>query len=49
MTKKLLITCKNLSKAFPGLDEEIINKLKSAELEERLMQRIDDELAKVGE
>ena len=27
MTKKLLITCKNLSKAFPGLDEEIINKL----------------------
>ena len=27
MTKKLLITCKNLSKTFPGLDEEIINKL----------------------
>ena len=27
MTKKLLITCKNLSKAFSGLDEEIINKL----------------------
>ena len=27
MTKKLLITCKNLSKTFPGLDEKIINKL----------------------
>ncbi len=27
MTKKLLITCKNLSKKFYGLDEEIINKL----------------------
>jgi lipoprotein-releasing system ATP-binding protein len=27
MTKKLLITCKNLSKSFPSLDEEIINKL----------------------
>jgi len=32
-----------------GFFAEIINKLKSAELEERLMQRIDDELAKVGE
>ena len=27
MTKKLLIACKNLSKSFPSLDEEIINKL----------------------
>jgi lipoprotein-releasing system ATP-binding protein len=27
MTKKLLIACKNLSKTFPGLDEEIIKKL----------------------
>ena len=27
MTKKLLITCKDLSKIFPGLDEAIINKL----------------------
>ena len=27
MTKKLLIACKDLSKTFPGLDEEIIKKL----------------------
>ena len=27
MTKKLLIACKNLSKSFPSLDEELINKL----------------------
>ena len=27
MTKKLLITCKDLSKIFPSLDEAIINKL----------------------
>jgi lipoprotein-releasing system ATP-binding protein len=27
MTKKLLIACKELSKTFPGLDEEIIKKL----------------------
>jgi lipoprotein-releasing system ATP-binding protein len=27
MTKKLLIACKDLSKIFPGLDEEIIKKL----------------------
>lgn len=27
MTKKLLIACKDLSKSFPGLDEEIIKKL----------------------
>jgi len=27
MIKKLLITCKDLSKTFPGLDEAIINKL----------------------
>jgi lipoprotein-releasing system ATP-binding protein len=27
MIKKLLIACKNLSKSFPSLDEEIINKL----------------------
>ena len=27
MTKKLLITCKSLSKTFSGLDEAIINKL----------------------
>ena len=27
MTKTLLIACKNLSKSFPSLDEEIINKL----------------------
>jgi lipoprotein-releasing system ATP-binding protein len=27
MTKKLLITCKDVSKIFPGLDEAIINKL----------------------
>jgi Fe-S cluster assembly protein SufD len=32
-----------------GFFAEIINKLKHAELEERLMQRIDDELAKVGQ
>jgi Fe-S cluster assembly protein SufD len=32
-----------------GFFAEIINKLKSAELEERLMLRIDEELAKVGE
>lgn len=32
-----------------GFFAEIINKLKSAEIEERLMQRIEDELAKVGE
>ena len=28
---------------------EIINKLKNEDLEERLMKRIDDELAKAGE
>ena len=27
MTKKILITCKDVSKIFPGLDEAIINKL----------------------
>jgi len=27
MTKKLLIACKDISKTFPGLDEEIIKKL----------------------
>ena len=32
-----------------GFFAEIISKLKNEELEERLMQRIDDELAKVGE
>jgi Fe-S cluster assembly protein SufD len=32
-----------------GFFAEIINKLKRADLEERLMQRIDDELAKVGQ
>jgi Fe-S cluster assembly protein SufD len=32
-----------------GFFAEIVSKLKNEELEERLMQRIDDELAKVGE
>ena len=32
-----------------GFFAEIISKLKSSDLEDRLMQRIDDELAKVGE
>ena len=32
-----------------GFFAEIINKLKSSDLEDRLMQRIDDELAKVGQ
>ena len=32
-----------------GFFAEIINKLKNEELEERLMKRIDDELAKAGE
>jgi len=32
-----------------GFFAEIVSKLKSEELEERLMGRIDDELAKVGE
>ena len=32
-----------------GFFAEIISKLKNSDLEERLMQRIDDELAKVGE
>jgi Fe-S cluster assembly protein SufD len=32
-----------------GFFAEIINKLKSADLEDRLMLRIDDELAKVGQ
>lgn len=31
-----------------GFFAEIINKLKNADIEDRLMQRIDDELAKVG-
>jgi Fe-S cluster assembly protein SufD len=32
-----------------GFFAEIINKLNSSDLQERLMQRIEDELAKVGQ
>ena len=41
MTKKLLIACKDLSKTFPGLDEEIIKKL-------NLNIKEDDHTAIVG-
>ena len=41
MTKKLLIACKDISKTFPGLDEEIIKKL-------NLNIKEDDHTAIVG-
>ena len=34
MIKKLLIACKDLSKTFPGLDEEIIKKLRYKNLDD---------------